>query len=250
MDDQEEGEMKSMNIMQRIRNGANRATGKAQGMVEINKIKSQISEIENEMDIHFLEMGKVFYEGYQLEDMRVAETEMVKLSKTCDNLSEEIDSLRGRIAELKNERLCHCGHVVALDVNFCPNCGTKMSEGESKARKGKDTFTEKKSIIPEDLEILNPVYPDSDEEDEPEEIMVNQPMDSDRERKQAEELERERERQLELDRRIRYWKGNTNGEISIEDEEAAVEETFKCQICAVDLQLGSKWCPRCGAEQI
>lgn len=239
-----------MNIIQRIKNGANRATGKAQNMVEVNKMKAQITEIEQEMDIHFLDMGKVFYEGYQLEDMRVAETEMVKLSKACDNLSGEIAGLRGRIAELKNEILCQCGHVVTLDVNFCPHCGTKMSEGEPEQRKGKVAFTEKKTIPPEDQEILNPVYNDSVNEEESVDTMDDEPMDSERERKQAADLERERERQLELDRRIRYWKDSTHTEISMEEEEESSTDAFKCQICAVDLQAGSKWCPRCGAEQI
>jgi len=239
-----------MDIMKRIKNSANRATGKAQSMVEVNKIKGQIIEIEDKMDVHFLSMGKVFYEGYQAEDMRVAETEMVKLSRACDNLRGEIDDLRERIAELKNERLCQCGHVVALDVNFCPHCGTKLSENESKHRKGNSTYTEKKSILPEDLEILDPAYSDPDEQEEQVESVDDQPQDVEKERRQAEELERERERQLELDRRIRHWNNDKSGEKVVEDEVVATEGTFNCQICAVDLQLGSKWCPRCGAEQI
>jgi len=239
-----------MDIMKRIKNSANRATGKAQSMVEVNKIKGQIIEIEDKMDDYFLSMGKVFYEGYQAEDMRVAETEMVKLSRVCDNLRGEIDDLRERIAELKNERLCQCGHLVALDVNFCPHCGTKLSDNESKHRKGKSTYTEKNSIPPEDLKILDPAYPDYDEKEEPVESVDDQPHDAERERRQAEELERERERQLELDRRIRHWNNDKNVETVVEDETVATVGTFSCQICAVDLQLGSKWCPRCGAEQI
>ncbi len=240
-----------MDFMKRIKNGAKRATGKAQSMVEVNKIKGRIIEIEEKMDVHFLEMGRVFYEGYQAEDMRVAESEMVKMSRACDNLREEIDSLRERIAELKNERLCQCGHVVALDVNFCPHCGTKLLENESKQRKGKSAYTEKKSILPEDLEILDPVYHEPDEEETVDSV-DNQPQDVERERRQAEDLERERERQLELDRRIRYWNNDNNEDVIAEDNGVAVApvETFNCQICAVDLQLGSKWCPRCGAEQI
>ncbi|OAB45426.1 zinc ribbon domain-containing protein [Paenibacillus glacialis] len=235
-----------MDIMKRIKNGAN----KAQSMVEVNKIKGQIIEIEDNMNDHFLEMGKVFYEGYRAEDMSVAETEMVKLSRACDNLRGEIDGLRERIAELKNERLCQCGHVVALDVNFCPHCGTKLLENESKHRKGNSPYTEKKSRLPEDLEILDPTYHESDEEVEPVDSLDNQLQDVERVRRQFEELERERERQLELDRRIGNWNNDNDEDMIVEDEGVAPELTFNCQICAVDLQLGSKWCPRCGAEQI
>ncbi len=69
-----------------------------------------------------------------------------------------------------------------------------------------------------------------------------------RERRQAEELERERERQLELDERIRFWKENNDGKT--EAAGASQRDSVKCQICRADLPKGSKWCPRCGAEQI
>jgi protein tyrosine phosphatase (PTP) superfamily phosphohydrolase (DUF442 family) len=239
-----------MNIMKQIKSGMNRATDKAQSLVEVNKMKTQISEIEREMDVQFLQMGRVFYEGYQSEDMSVAEIEMVNLSKACDKLWEELEGLRGRIAELKNERLCQCGQVAGLDVNFCPHCGTKLSEVEPKHKQANTTVTEKESIRPEDLEILNPEYSDTKEVAGYEEIVDHQPHDEERERRQVEDLERERERQLELDRRIRHWKGQDNGESNVKDKVEALEETFSCQICAADLPLGSKWCPRCGAEQI
>ena len=241
-----------MEFMQRIKSGANRVTQKAQNMVEINKIKTRITEVEREMDIHFLQMGKVFYVGYQTEDMSLAEIEMVKLSKACDTLWEDVEELRGRIAELQNERLCQCGHVVELNVNFCPHCGTKMSVSQPKPRQEKVSATEKQTIRPEELEILNPNYMDTNENEDEDDIesVEKQPQNLERERRQVDELERERERQLELDRRIRYWKGQDDGELSLKEEGETPEETFNCQICAVDLPLGSKWCPRCGAEQI
>lgn len=242
-----------MNFIERVKDGANRAKGKAQSVVEVSKINGQIAEIEKEMDIHFLKMGKVFYEGYCSEDVRIAEKEMVSLSKTCDGLRADIDELRGRIADLKNERLCKCGKVVALNVNFCPHCGTKMSEDQPKQQQEKEVYGEKKTIYPEPTNILIPEMPLYEDEQE---VLVEEeaPQDLERERRQIEELERERERQLELDRRIRYWKDNNHSEANglddEEDAEGAAKETFKCQICAADLTLGSKWCPRCGAEQI
>ncbi|AOZ92443.1 zinc ribbon domain-containing protein [Paenibacillus crassostreae] len=239
-----------MNIMQRIKDGANRATEKAQGLVEVNKIKTHMNDIEREMDIYFLQMGKVFYQGYQSQDMSEAETEMVKLSKACDTLWEEIEGLRGRIAELKNEKLCECGQVAPLDINYCPYCGTKLSEVRNQPRQGKSVVPEKESIQPEDLVILNPEYPDTNEKLDYPVNIDKQSQGIDRERRQVEELERERERQLELDRRVRYWKGQDHDELSGEDEVAASEESINCQICAVDLPVGSKWCTRCGAEQI
>lgn len=121
-----------MKILQRLKDGANRATEKAQGAVEISKLNNQIADVEKEMQFHFMEMGRVFYEGYSEEDMTLAEKEMLKHCKTCDGLQEEIEQLRRRIAELKNEKLCKCGRTVELDANFCPSCGRSL-KGEAPA---------------------------------------------------------------------------------------------------------------------
>ena len=52
---------------------------------------------------------------------------MVELAQTCDGLQEQMEAIRNRIAVLKNERVCDCGRVVALDANFCPYCGNKLA---------------------------------------------------------------------------------------------------------------------------
>ncbi|MET3547502.1 RNA polymerase subunit RPABC4/transcription elongation factor Spt4 [Paenibacillus favisporus] len=268
-----------MNIIQRLKEGANRATEKAQGTLEVSKLNSQIADIEREMGIHYREMGKVFYEGYRIGDMSKAEKEMVDLCKSCDLLQEEIDELRTRIAELKNERLCKCGYVATLDANFCPSCGRKLADDGVKpsepakpvgfafdeeaifGSKAQDEPSyreepeereysgqqEAAAAVEQDYDYEFPMreaWDDLDLTDTDE----NDP-EAERERRQAEELERERERQLELDRRIRYWKENS-GDGDTGAREEGPRDSVKCQICRADLPKGSKWCPRCGAEQI
>ncbi|CAM3615099.1 MULTISPECIES: zinc ribbon domain-containing protein [Paenibacillus] len=267
-----------MNILQRLKDGANRATEKAQHVVEVNKLNSQIAEIEQQKNSYYLQMGKVFYEGYRMQDMSVAEQEMVELAKTCDGLQEKIEEIRNRIAVLKNERVCQCGRVVALDANFCPNCGRKLAsiapkeeepiekavkepelnkvrfdfEDEDEAdayaaaadERDHEPFTYRQGpepFSPVDEELLEP-------EVDPEQLRLEQ-EEQEKERRHWEELERERERQLELDRRIRFWQENNQNQDYVSGEET-VRDTVKCQICSVDLPKGSKWCPRCGAEQI
>ena len=70
-----------MNILQKLKDGANRATEKAQHVVEVNKLNSQISEIEQQKNSYYLQMGKVFYEGYRLQDMTMAEKKWLSLRK-------------------------------------------------------------------------------------------------------------------------------------------------------------------------
>lgn len=263
-----------MNFLQRIKDGASRVSEKAQSSVEVGKLNGHISDIEREMELEFMKMGKLFYDGYRLRDMSVAEGKMVELSKLCLRHQEQIDELRFKIAELKNERLCVCGNVVALDANFCPNCGQKLeelapkkeapavtirtiheNEDEEDQYYGEDELTEEEkelALRTEQRPEQRPVYAEvlhDDEEFEPQgyESPVH---DSERGRREADELERERERQLELDRRIRDWKAGEHLEEAAAVSEGGVRDIVKCQICRADLAKGSMWCPRCGSEQI
>ncbi|KYG93816.1 zinc ribbon domain-containing protein [Paenibacillus jamilae] len=285
-----------MKLIQRIKEGANRATEKAQHAVEISKINSQITTIQQEMDVHFLRMGQIFYEGYRASDMSVAETEMTQLSTACDELQDEIDELRSRIAELKNAHLCTCGAVVPLDANFCPKCGRKLNEGQAASKQVAAVREEVPTDVysfdlrkPEVVKDATPAYTEyaehevvdrhEQEQEQDERYETHEPAGLDRdytvsdftpeekavfdaewERRRQEELEkehrrleelaRERERQEELDERIRYWKANNSGADKPATPSAQVRENVKCQICTAELPKGSKWCPRCGAEQI
>lgn len=258
-----------MNFLQRLKDGANKATEKAQNAVEVNKLNGQISDIEHKKTSYYTEMGRVFYEGYRSKDMTVAEKEMVNLAKSCDALQEQMDELRSRIAILKNERLCQCGRTVALDANFCPYCGNKldngMKTGPQRRSEPREEQEEREVLFPEEFAISGKdeepfifrpdaasLEPETEEPaygHEDEELLRRQEEERERERRHLEELERERERQLELDRRIRFWQENNQSQENL-PMEGTVRDTVKCQICSADLPKGSKWCPRCGAEQI
>ncbi|WP_150272130.1 zinc ribbon domain-containing protein [Paenibacillus tepidiphilus] len=258
-----------MDFLQRIKNGASRVSEKAQSSVEVGKLNSQISDIEHEMDMQFLKMGKLFYEGYRNRDLSLAEGQMVELSRSCLKLQEEIDALRFKIAELKNERLCKCGHVASLDANFCPKCGRKLEEPapqkESAAYTAQpvyepeeeDEFYGAEELTEEERELalrMSPrtVYTEaqpSEKELAPEPYREEAP-EGPRSRREADELERERERQLELDRRIRDWRAGEPDEEASAIQEEGLRDTVKCQICRNDLPKGSMWCSRCGSEQI
>ncbi|AWB43261.1 zinc ribbon domain-containing protein [Paenibacillus sp. CAA11] len=248
-----------MNFLQKLKSGANKATERAQNVMEINKLNTQISNIEKEMGIYYQRMGQVFYEGYRAKDMREAETEMMELAKTCDLLAEEQTELRGKIAALKNERLCECGKIVPEEALFCPYCGNKLKakpassvkkeQPEPQERRNPFISEDEGAATDETVIYSGPLIPDLDEDAE------DQLLTPEEEERRQRELERERERQLELDRRIRTWKENVQS-----PESASVKYDYKppgserstvnCQICAAQLAKGTKWCPHCGSEQI
>ncbi|AIQ10977.1 zinc ribbon domain-containing protein [Paenibacillus durus] len=245
-----------MNLLQRIKDGANRVSEKAQNSVEIGKLNSGISDIEREMEMEFMKMGKLFYEGYRSRDLTLAESQMIEHSRSCLRLQDKIDALRSRIAELRNERLCKCGYIVGLDANFCPHCGQKL---EQTAKTSAQAYhQEPEAALPDEPEAAPEqrpeepygyMYMESEEEELPiplEEYAGNV-QGPKTERRIADELERERERQLELDRRIRDWQSKEREET---EGDTGPREMVKCQICRADLPKGSMWCPRCGSEQI
>ncbi|MEJ8304804.1 hypothetical protein [Saccharibacillus sacchari] len=123
-----------MNFLQRIRDGAGRASERAQSAVEIGKLNSHISDIQREIEVHYLRMGQVFYENYSKRNTAPAEEEILELCTACDLLTEEIAELRSRIADLRNEQLCECGARLDAEAVSCPHCGRQW---------GSDTATEK-----------------------------------------------------------------------------------------------------------
>ncbi|WP_270406834.1 zinc ribbon domain-containing protein [Paenibacillus timonensis] len=264
-----------MNILQRLKDSAGKVTDRAQNVVEIGKLNTQISNIERELGLYFQKMGEVFYEAYRKKDMADAEKEMLELAKTCDLLTEERDEIRLKIAELKNERLCGaCGRNVAEDALFCQYCGHKLIKAnkavpaellkpapepvqppvareaavsseppvmEPAAISEMDTLVLAASLVREKTEPREPAQaPEAAE-----------PADPEEEERRQRELERERKRQEELDRRIRSWSQNAAAP-QAESPEVVIGgvATVKCQICSSTLVKGTKWCPHCGSEQI
>ncbi|MFD1884608.1 zinc ribbon domain-containing protein [Paenibacillus wenxiniae] len=203
-----------MNILQRLKSGAGKATERAQNAVEVNRMNGHIVDIEREIGVHYMRMGEVFYEGYRAGDMSIAEEEMTELCKACDLLNEEIEEIRTRIAILKNERICECGTVVALDANFCPNCGRKMEKLPT-PRSEREATGERESSYENGLDALVS-SPHRDEQ----ELDLSELAGEETEQRRAERLREDQERQDELDRLVRAWKQDL-GIPQEEQEEAA-----------------------------
>ncbi|MDU0331015.1 MULTISPECIES: zinc ribbon domain-containing protein [Paenibacillus] len=267
-----------MKILQRLKDGAGKVTDRAQNVVEISKLNTQISNIERELDLYFHKMGEVFYEAYRKKDMAAAEKEMLELAKTCDLLTEERDEIRMKIAELKNERLCGaCGRNVAEDALFCQYCGHKLavakravptellkpvqepvkSPAASEAAASVEPPVMKQVEVDEmdTLELAASLVREKAEQREPEPVSeAVKPIDPEEEERLQRELERERRRQEELDRRIRSWKQDAVAPQpeNLDEPEVIIGgvATVKCQICSSTLVKGTKWCPHCGSEQI
>ncbi|NGZ77418.1 hypothetical protein [Saccharibacillus alkalitolerans] len=186
-----------MNFLQRIKDGAGKASERAQSAVEIGRLNSHISDIQREIEVHFLRMGQVFYENYSSRNTGPAEEEIMELCTACDLLTEEIAELRAKIAELRGEKLCVCGARLDADAAVCPHCGRQLtpetaegapapSSGKVELRKETERKSEVESEAVHDLLGVPGFGPDEDgpyEDERYEEELRTEERRDDRERR-------------------------------------------------------------------
>ena len=100
---------------------------KTNDLVEIQKLRNQISNLEKNMDRNYILLGKMMFDKYQngedLCDQAKAYCEEITGSAVL------IEEYKAEIAEIKGLRPCsNCGEAVANDVVFCPKCGRKVDD--------------------------------------------------------------------------------------------------------------------------
>lgn len=261
-----------MNLFQKIKNSAGKVTDRAQNVVEIGRLNTQITNIEREVGLYYRRMGEVFYEGFQSKDMSKAEKEMVDLARTCGLLLEECDEIKHKIAELKNQRLCQsCGKSVAKDAMFCQFCGSKLPERKETPKPNlvdhsttvEGTTAASSEWSYEGLSDKDRNLADTAKREEPttqasvNEPPVEAPINPEEEAKQQLEFERERKRQEELDRLIATWKENVTPASSSEpsstysniEHNNTYGDVKTCPSCGETITNHHKWCPNCGSQQ-
>ena len=100
---------------------------KTNEMMEVQKLRSQINNLEKNMDKNYILLGKMMFDKFQngedLSDDAKAYCEEIVGSAVL------IEEYRAEIAEIKGLRTCaNCGEAVANDVVFCPKCGRRVDD--------------------------------------------------------------------------------------------------------------------------
>ena len=102
------------NLGKTLSDTAEVVTKKTKDEVEVQKIKSQIRGMERSNEI-------IFKKG------EVIDTAFVDLCEAIEGREEAIADSHKLIADLKGLDVCpNCKEHVAVDVVFCPKCGTKV----------------------------------------------------------------------------------------------------------------------------
>lgn len=137
---------KLSDIGRKVATAAKTVTKKSEDVVEITRLNLTIGNEEDKIKRLLYEIGSEIYRGYTNGKFIDGISEIS--DKQCEEvkqIEDNIKSLRERILQLKGSRTCSaCNSVVALDVNYCPNCGEKLEK------------VKEEEIVEETSEVLDP----------------------------------------------------------------------------------------------
>ena len=115
-----------MNLFQKLKDGANKATDYAQQTIKITKINTQISGLKKEIERNNSQIGIAVYEAFKANDLTLAEETIRRFSNENMVIEGEISTLEHEIEVIKNEKMCDCGRKASMDAKFCPSCGKRF----------------------------------------------------------------------------------------------------------------------------
>ncbi|ANE45262.1 hypothetical protein SY83_01745 [Paenibacillus swuensis] len=114
-----------MSFLNKMKQGATDAARMAQQTLEVTKLKSQISSKEREIERNHTAIGQAVFAAFQAGDLSSSESAVNEYCSVIVKLQSEIQVVEQQILQVKNERVCTCGHVIPGDATFCSKCGKK-----------------------------------------------------------------------------------------------------------------------------
>lgn len=101
------------------------AVDKTKKAIDRTKYNYTISEAESKIKDILSELGKKLYEEYK--DGAEFDDEILEKCVKIDEIKNEIDEIKKKIAETHNGKICaDCGTIVDDDDLFCKKCGNKV----------------------------------------------------------------------------------------------------------------------------
>lgn len=124
----EEVEPRMNRFLQKVKDGASKASEKAQNVMEQNRVQGQIDAKHKQWKQNTYEIGCIAYEAYKEERLSSLKEQFEELAKENVQLEQEMEQLEWKRCELRNEKRCSCGQVADWGANFCAKCGSKLPE--------------------------------------------------------------------------------------------------------------------------
>lgn len=113
-------------------------TEKTSKLAKEVKLKSMMNQDKEKISEIYEQIGKKVYESHIREHKEEALEEIEELCKKIDAYSNEIEFTRMELLKLKDLKQCpNCSYEIALNYNFCPNCGEKQEKNNDSFAEGK-----------------------------------------------------------------------------------------------------------------
>lgn len=110
-----------------LKSAAGVAVEKTEKIIDVSKLKINLSEKERKLSKCFEDLGKLAYNTSK--DSDVNDEEQNKIIGQIDNLYEQIKSINDQIALSKNQIRCkRCGYDNDSNVFYCGKCGSLLRE--------------------------------------------------------------------------------------------------------------------------
>jgi len=112
-------------IINKITDTAGVVAQKVESTVDLTKQKYNIAKKNKELDLLYLDLGKLFYTNK--EDLAGSSEEILSLCNAISEKKAEISELEGKIKEGENKKTCpECKKTVGEGDEFCSHCGKKL----------------------------------------------------------------------------------------------------------------------------
>lgn len=102
-------------------------------MAKETRLKIKMNELKSEVSDLYEEIGKKVYEKHVTEEEISINRDLEAECTKIDVLSDEIERILQECLNLKDKKQCqNCYKQIEKQDNYCPNCGQKQNEIDSK----------------------------------------------------------------------------------------------------------------------
>lgn len=106
------------------------AAKKSGELIESTKLNHSISVEEEKIKTIFTEIGSQYYQKFHADD--VVDPDLLHYCKRIEEIQSNIAIIKQKILEIRSVKVCQsCENELALDIMFCPKCGSNQSPVET-----------------------------------------------------------------------------------------------------------------------
>lgn len=124
-------------IKKEIDKGVLSASVKSSTLLETNKIKSYINNLNSKKETMFKVMGEQIYELYINKELEMDKVnnfclEILEIDKDIKSQYLELEKIKKKEEEIlgkdSDEIVCSCGQTLKKDAKFCTSCGEAVAK--------------------------------------------------------------------------------------------------------------------------